>query len=200
MSALCQRMALWFVGLPGSGKSSVARETLRLLQERDLDPVHLEMDQRRKEYIPDPQYTREEREQAYTMFAEEAAELVAQGGCVLMDGTANELRWRRQAREFVGKVGGFAEVYVACSLETAMQREAERPQGKVKAELYRKALERQRTGREFPGLGDVVGVDVPFEQDPRAELTLDSEARPPQENAWLVLAYLESLDTPAGQE
>lgn len=194
MNALCKRMALWFVGLPGSGKSSVARETLGLLQEHGLEPVHLEMDQRRKQYIPAPQYTREERDKAYAMFADEAAELVAQGHCVLMDGTANELRWRRQARKRIAQVGGFAEVYVACSLETAMQRESARPQGKVAAELYRKALERQRTGRQFPGLGDVVGVDVPFEQDPLAELTLDSEARPPEENARLVMAYLEDLD------
>lgn len=191
MSPLCRKQALWFVGLPGSGKSSVAREVQRLLEQRGLSPVHLEMDQRRKVYIPNPRYTEQEREKAYAMFVNEALELVRQGECVLMDGTAYKLKMRRLARERIAPVGKFAEVHVACSLETAMQRESARPHGKVKAELYRQALERQRTGKEFPGLGEVVGVDVPFEADPQAELQLDSERLAAEENAKLVLAYLE---------
>jgi len=195
VSALCARQALWFVGLPGSGKSSVAREVLRLLRERGVEPVHLEMDERRRVYFPAPEYSAEEREKAYAMFVDEAAALMAQGRCVLMDGTACELAMRRRAREILGRIGGFAEVHVACSLETAMQRESARPKGRVKAELYRKALERKRTGRQFPGLGEVVGVDVPFEEDPDAELRLDSEELDATAGALRVLAFLERLDS-----
>lgn len=190
-TSLCRQQALWFVGLPGSGKSSVAREVLRLLHERGVQAIHLEMDVLRKHYIPNPQYTRQERERAYTLFAEEAAYLVEGGACVLMDGTANELRLRRLARQRIEKAGFFAEVHVACSLQTAMERESQRPEGKVKADLYRKALERQRTGKQFEGLGEVVGVDVPFEVDPEAELQLDSETHSAKENARLVIEFLQ---------
>jgi len=41
--------------------------------------------------------------------------------------------------------------------------------------LYAKALDRRRTGREYPGLGEVIGVDAPFEKDPGAECVVDSE-------------------------
>jgi len=45
---------MWFVGLPGSGKSSVARSVFQALREKGLDVVHLEMDARRKAYFPHP--------------------------------------------------------------------------------------------------------------------------------------------------
>jgi adenylylsulfate kinase len=56
-----------------------------------------------------------------------------------------------------------------------MQRESERPQGKVMADLYAKALKRRETGRDFPGLGQVVGVDVQFEKNPAAELRVEND-------------------------
>lgn len=183
----CSGRALWFVGLPGSGKSTIAKKVLTLLHAAGATATLLEMDQRRKVYIPSPEYTREERHKAYAMFVDEAAALVAAGDCVLMDGTANELAIRQSARQ---RIPDFAEIYVACSLETAIKRESERPKGKVKAELYAKALERKRTGREFPGLGQVVGVDVPFEVNPEAEVTLDSETATPEENARKVISWL----------
>lgn len=183
----CQGMALWFVGLPGSGKSSVARRVHELLRAGGVDAVHLEMDARRKHYFPAPKYTKEEREQAYTMFVNEAASLAAEGHCVLMDGTAYEVRMRHLARE---RIARFAEVFVACTLETAIERESKRPQGQIMAGLYRKALERQRTGEQFADLGQVVGVDVPFEEDPEAELRLDSERLDVEQCAQRVLEFL----------
>ncbi len=181
------RRALWFVGLPGSGKSTVARLVYQLLLAMGVDAVLLEMDARRKEYFPAPDYTREEREKAYAMFVDEAASLVERGACVVMDGTACKRSMRRYARE---RIKNFIEIHVACSLQTAMEREASRPEGKVRAELYRQALERRRTGREFPGLGEVIGVDVPFEANPLAELVLDSEITLPEDCAAAVMDYL----------
>ena len=183
----CRAQALWFVGLPGSGKSSVARLTLQLLLALGAPALHLEMDARRKVYFPEPNYSPEEREQAYRLFIAEAAELVASGACVLMDGTANRLALRREARALIPR---FTEVHVVCSLETAMRREAERPEGRVRAGLYAQARERKRTGVPVPGLGEVVGVDVPFEVDPQAELVLDSEVLSPEDCAVAVVDHL----------
>jgi adenylylsulfate kinase len=55
-----------------------------------------------------------------------------------------------------------------------MKREAARPEGTVMAGLYDKAMKRKATGQKFEGLGQVIGVDVPFEEDPAAELVLDA--------------------------
>jgi adenylylsulfate kinase len=163
--------AIWVVGLPGSGKSTLARGLRDALRSRGVDAVLLQMDERRKAYFPEPEYTPEEREAAYRMFAEEAAGLVREGRNVIMDGSAHRVAMRRVARK---KIFRFAEIFVECDLETAMAREAARPAGKVMADLYRKALERKETGRYFDGLGDVIGVDVPFERDPLAEFVVDN--------------------------
>lgn len=180
--------AVWFTGLPGSGKSTLARGATETLRERGLDVVHLEMDARRKEYFPEPEYTERERRQAYAMFADEAADLCVRGRNVIMDAAAHRISFRRRARE---RIARFAEIHVGCSVEEAMRRESERPQGKVKADLYRKALERQRTGREFEGLGEVVGVDVPFEEDPEAELSFDNTALSREEALRKVMHFLD---------
>ncbi len=188
----CRGVALWFVGLPGSGKSTVARLVHRTLLDMGVDAVHLEMDARRVAYaarIAAGAYTEQGREQAYAMFVQEAAELAQAGRCVLMDGTAYRLALRREARE---RIPVFVEVHVDCSLETAMAREADRPKGRVVAEMYAKALERKRTGARYPELGEVVGVDVPFEVDPGAELRLDSEELSAEACAQKVVDYLRS--------
>ncbi|WP_245587862.1 adenylyl-sulfate kinase [Desulfovibrio inopinatus] len=167
-----QGAAIWFTGLPGCGKSSIARAVRDALAVKGLPVIWLEMDRQRKIYVPHPQYTTEERHQAYALFAKEAAQLVAEGHIVLMDGTAPEKSMRNTAREQIER---FAEVHIQCSLKTAMERESKRPEGKVMAGLYAKAVKRKATGEQFEGLGEVIGVDTPFEVDPNAELILNSE-------------------------
>jgi len=164
--------ALWFTGLPGCGKSTVARAVLEALRQRGLDPVWLQMDARRKHYTPRPLYTAKEREEAYRRFAEEAASLADAGAVVLMDGSAPKRAMRDYARE---RIERFAEVHLRCGISTAMRRESARPEGLVMAGLYAKAMRRKVSGQKVEGLGQVIGVDVPFEEDPRAELVLDAE-------------------------
>lgn len=179
--------AVWVVGLPGSGKSNLARSVTAALAEWGFDPVHLQMDERRKVYFPEPKYTSEEREAAYKLFAEEAAALVQEGRAVVMDGSAYKAAFRDYARSLIPR---FCEIHVQCSLEAAMAREGKRPEGLVMAGLYAKALERQRTGHQFPGLGEVIGVDVPFEQSPQAECVINNEHIPKQETRERALAFL----------
>lgn len=164
--------AVWFVGLPGSGKSTIARAVYEALHKQGVNVVHLEMDALRKTFFPNPTYDAEERRAAYAMFVQEGRKHAQQGALVLLDGTAAALHMRTKAREAFDQ---FAEVYIKCSLEAAIKRESARPQGKVMAELYHKALDRIKTGRQYTGLGQVVGVDVPFEENPNAELVLEND-------------------------
>lgn len=180
--------AVWVVGLPGSGKSNLARALTQDFADQGLDVVHLQMDEQRKAYFPDPKYTPEEREAAYRMFAEEAADLTRQGKAVVMDGSAYKAQMREYARSLIPK---FAEIHVRCSLETAMRREAKREQGLVMADLYKKAILRKETGKPCPGLGQVIGVDVPFEQNPQAELIIDNDHIPKEQTRDLALEFLQ---------
>lgn len=181
--------AVWFVGLPGSGKSALARGVRKYLEEKGYDPLSLQMDKLRKKYVPDPKYTPEERDRAYGAFVDEAAGLVRQGRVVLMDGAAYKRSMRDYARQ---RIPRFAEVHVQCDLEEAMRREAGRPEGLVMADLYAKALRRKRTGEQFEGLGEVIGVDVDFEVDPGAEFIIDNTHLPKAETLRKTLHFLDT--------
>jgi adenylylsulfate kinase len=179
--------AVWFVGLPGSGKSSVARGVVDVLKNQGRDIVYLQMDVRRKVYFPKPMYTPEERARAYELFADEGASLAAQGKGVIMDGTAPKRLMRARARK---KIASFAEVYVYCPLHVAMQREGNRSKGLVMAGLYAKALERKEKGIEIPGLGQVIGVDIPFEVNEHAECVVPNDTLTRDQAVALVLDWI----------
>ncbi|MGL1862219.1 MAG: adenylyl-sulfate kinase [Pseudodesulfovibrio sp.] len=181
--------AVWFVGLPGSGKTTLAKGVHEYMYAQGLDVVGLQMDKRRHLYFPDPKYTIEEREKAYAMFVDEAAQLVKQGKGVLMDGSAYKISMRTYARQ---RIPRFAEVFVRCDLDEAIVREENRPNGAIIADLYRKALRRQKTGEQFEGLGEVVGVDVEFEVDADAELIIDNTLYTKEETLGKTLHFLDS--------
>ncbi len=178
---------LWFVGLPGSGKSTIARHVYEALRTQIPRLSLLQMDEWRKTHASQGGYSREEREAAYHAFASMAAQRIREGEHLLLDGTAYRLRMRQEARSQITR---FAEIYISCPLEIAMQREAARPQGLVMAEMYRKALWRKQTGQPVPDLGEVIGIDVPFEIDPHAECSLDSSQMSPEIACDRVLAWL----------
>ncbi len=167
-----QSLVIWFTGLPGSGKSSVCNYVRDSLKEKGFAVLVLRMDEQRRKYFPDPKYTSEERQKAYELFADDAVRAARPGRPVLLDATAPQVSMRRAVRD---RVPRFAEVHIKCSLSTAMRREKSRPEGLVMADLYAKALERKKTGKEFPGLGRVIGVDVPFEMDPEAEMIIEND-------------------------
>lgn len=178
---------IWFVGLPGAGKSTYAQAVYQALRKKRVDVKYLIMDERRKTYFPEPKYTEAERTQAYRLFADEAAHIAYHGRNVIMDGTAHRLSMREYMRQLVPR---FAEILVRCSLETAMQRESNRPEGKITADLYKKALIRKESGAQFEGLGEVIGVDAEFEENPSAECVIDSNHESIEQGCDKVLSFL----------
>ena len=94
---------------------------------------------------------------------------------------------REQMRRLIPR---FAEIFVRCSLETAMQRERDRPEGTVMADLYEKALNRKKTGIQIEGLGEVIGVDTEFEENLSAECIIDSERESIEQGRDKVLAFV----------
>jgi adenylylsulfate kinase len=178
---------IYITGLPGSGKSTIAQALLKLLASQKIEATYVRLDEIRKEIVPEPHYTKEERERVYQTYAERGLELVGQGKNVILDATAHRKKWRDFVR---ARVKNFIEVYIKCSLETCIKRETERKEGLVMADIYKKALERKKTGKDFPGLGEVIGVDVPYEENEGAEVIIESNILSAEEAAQRISSLL----------
>ena len=99
--------AIWITGVPGCGKSTVARAAASRLAERGAPVRLLELDAIRKVLTPHPAYTDAEREVVYRSLVFMAVALTEAGVPVIIDATAHRRAWRELARASVAR---FAEV------------------------------------------------------------------------------------------
>jgi adenylylsulfate kinase len=178
---------IWLTGLPGSGKTTIAQEFLALIDASE--PLEtLRLDVFRKRIIPDPQYTEEERDNVYNSLGVMASLLHKHGVNVLIDATAHRKKWRDRARN---QINTFYEVYVRCPIDICMQRESNRLDDLIVSDMYRKALERKRNQKagklvDEYDVGDVVGIDVPYEEPEHPELIIETDTLSAGEGARLL--------------
>ena len=147
--------AVWFTGLPASGKTSIAEETCRMLSERGITVVLFDSDDLRRVLTPQPHYTDEERDWFYGVIAYLAEHLTESGVNVAISATAPRLSYRAAARLHIEK---FAEVYVDCPEAVCRARD---PKG-----LWKKADSGEI--RTLPGPG------IPYEKPALPEIHIDS--------------------------
>ncbi len=158
--------------MPGSGKTTIAREVADRLKDDKLKV--LQLDEIRPVVTPHPRYTEEERDIVYSFLAYTAKVLTECGINVIIDATANRKRYRQLARTLIPR---FAEVYVSCSLDTCMKREAERRAEFAPKGIYQKA---KTQGAAVPG------VNVAYEPTEHPEITIDSERTTPSQAAEII--------------
>lgn len=174
---------LWLTGLPGSGKTTIAREVEELLTKEGVSTVVLAMDELRKFLTSDPKYTEEEREIVYRALVLLAQNIVEHSRkSVIMDATGNRRHFRNLARE---RIKEFAEVYVKCAIEVCKARESSRDHPLVEKNMYRKA----QAGRLQGGLP---GVTAPYEEPAAPEVEVSSDALTPVEAAKEIMNYVRS--------
>ncbi|MCZ7362896.1 MAG: adenylyl-sulfate kinase [Candidatus Methanoperedens sp.] len=163
--------AVWFTGLPGSGKTAIASRTSTLLEKKGIKVKILQLDEIRRVLTPEPKYTDEERDIVYASLAYMAKLLTECGVNVFIDATANRRRYRDAARKIIPD---FAEVFIRCPIETCMEREAKR-----KAVFSPKGIYKESTGAG----ATVPGVNVPYEEPLKPEIIIDSDKMSPYESA-----------------
>jgi adenylylsulfate kinase len=156
--------AIWITGIPGSGKSAIARAAAAELEARGERVQVLELDALRRALTPHPTYEAAEREAVYRTLVVIARVLTGAGIPVIIDATAHRREWRDLAR---ASIGTFAEVQLLCPLEVARDRERSRPAGNHPTGIYARAGQ--------PGAA-VPGVDVAYEAALAPELTIDTTA------------------------
>ncbi|MDZ7700353.1 MAG: adenylyl-sulfate kinase [Deltaproteobacteria bacterium] len=174
---------MWITGLPGSGKTAVARELERIADEGHVDLLILHLDELRQFLTPEPRYTDEERELVYRALVSLAEWLVREGRRnVLIDATGNRQAFRDLARE---RIHEFAEIYLNCPLKVCQEREAGRKTGLVETDLYQKARTHQLEGK-------MPGVTTPYEAPKRPELEIPTQQLSPRESAEQIMNYVHS--------
>jgi len=173
--------AIWITGLPGSGKSSLARGTASELEAFGERVVVLELNAIRKFLTPAPTYAPAERDVVYRALVGMAALLTSAGVPVIVDATAHRRVWRDLARALIDR---FAEVQLACTLEVCRERERRRTEGNAPRGLY------ARAGK--PG-ATVPGVDVPYEPALSPELAIDTATEDAQTSIRRIVGLARGL-------
>jgi adenylylsulfate kinase len=168
---------LWFTGLSGSGKSTIAHLVGPELDRRGLVVEYLDGDNVRTHLSKELGFSKEDRDTHIERVGWVASRLTRQGGAVIAAAISPYEATRRIARELVEEFGTFVEVYVKASVDECAKRD-------VKG-LYEKAFKGEI--KEFTGVND------PYEEPTDPELVLDTEAHSPEESAELVIAELERL-------
>jgi bifunctional enzyme CysN/CysC len=164
---------LWFTGLSGSGKSTIANTLERRLHAMGRHTYMLDGDNIRHGLNKDLGFTDADRVENIRRVAE-AARLFVDAGLIVMVSFISPFRSeRRMARELFGE-GEFIEIFVDTPLEVCEERD---PKG-----LYRKA----RAGL----IRNFTGIDSTYEPPERAELSLTTSRASPDALAEMVLAEL----------
>ena len=168
---------LWFTGLSGSGKTTIAHLVGPELDARGLVVEYLDGDTVRTHLSKGLGFTKEDRDTHIERVGWVASRLTRQGGVVIAAAISPYEETRQKARTLVDDVGTFVEVYVKASVDACARRD-------VKG-LYEKAFKGEIT--EFTGVSD------PYEEPSSPELVLDTELLEPEESAAAVVAKLEEL-------
>ncbi len=164
---------VWFTGLSGSGKSTIANIVERKLHQLGRHTYMLDGDNVRHGLNRDLGFTEEDRVENIRRVAEVSGLMVDAGLIVLVSFISPFRAERRLARERLAE-GEFIEVFVDTPIEVAEQRD---PKG-----LYKKA----RQGE----LKNFTGIDSPYERPENPEIRIDSTVTSAEEAADIVVAFI----------
>ena len=167
---------VWFTGLSGSGKSTIANLVEKKLHALGRHTYLLDGDNVRHGLNKDLGFTEADRVENIRRVGEVARLMVDAGLIVLVSFISPFKEERRMARALVQQ-GEFCEVFVDTPLDVAEQRD---PKG-----LYKKA----RRG-ELPNF---TGIDSPYEPPEHAEVRVDTTLAPPDEAAEIIVARLRAM-------
>ena len=173
-----QGFTVFFTGLSGSGKSTIANALLVKLLELGGRPVTLlDGDHVRKNLSSELGFSREHRDLNILRIAYVASEITKNGGIAICAPIAPYAATRQKVRDMIEPQGGFLEVHVATSIEVCESRDRKGLYAKARAGII----------KEFTGISD------PYEAPEKPEMRIDTGELTPDLAAHRILIKLESL-------
>jgi sulfate adenylyltransferase len=173
-----QGFTLFFTGLSGAGKSTIANALRAKLMEIGGRPVTLlDGDAVRKHLSSELGFSKEHRNLNVLRIGYVASEITKNGGIAIAAPIAPYALARRQVRELIETYGGFVEVHVATPLEECERRD--------RKGLYK--LAREGKIKQF------TGIDDPYETPFAPEVRIDTTAFSPDEAANAIIIELEGM-------
>ncbi len=173
-----QGVTIFFTGLSGSGKSTIANALLvKLLEIGDRPVTLLDGDHVRQNLSSELGFSKEHRDLNIQRIGYVASEVCKNGGIAICAPIAPYTATRRAVREMNEAFGGFVEVHVATSVEVCEQRDRKGLYAKARAGII----------KEFTGISD------PYEVPENPEITIDTADLSPDLAAHRVIVKLESM-------
>lgn len=173
-----QGFTIFFTGLSGSGKSTIANALMVKLLEDGRRPVTLlDGDVVRKHLSSELTFSKEHRDLNIQRIGYVASEITKNGGIAICAPIAPYKRTRAAVRDLIESLGGFLEIHVATSLEECERRD--------RKGLYK--LAREGKIKEFTGISD------PYEEPENPEVLINTEELTPDLAAHQIMLKLENL-------
>ncbi|HEV8602624.1 MAG TPA: adenylyl-sulfate kinase [Gaiellaceae bacterium] len=169
---------LWFTGLSGAGKTTIAQIVGPELERSGLLVEYLDGDAVRTHLSKGLGFSKEDRDTNIERIGWVASRLTRQGAAVLVSAISPYEETRRKARSMIEEFGPFVEVFVQVTVEEAARRD-------VKG-LYEKAFRGE--------IDHFTGVSDPYEVPVSPEVRIDTESLSPEESARVILEKLAELD------
>ena len=167
-------VTVWLTGLSGSGKTTICRLAEQQLRSEGRMVERLDGDEIRARLCPDLGFSRQDRFRNVERTAY-VSKLLTRNGVIVL---ASLISPYRAMRELVRReVNPFVEIYVKCSLEECIRRDAKG--------LYRKALHGE--------IENFTGISDPYEEPDHPDLVIDTERGTADECVRLLINYIKGL-------
>ena len=173
-----QGFTVFFTGLSGSGKSTVANALMVKLMEMGGRPVSLlDGDVVRKHLSSELGFSKEHRDLNIQRIGYVASEITKNGGIAICAPIAPYTQTRRVVREMIEPVGGFVEIHVSTPIEVCEVRDRKGLYAKARAGLIK----------------GFTGIDDPYEVPENPEVEIDTSDVTPDMLPHRIIVKLESL-------
>lgn len=175
---LVQPWTIWITGLSGSGKSTICKELIEILNGHSLRYEYIRADDIRQFLTPNPTFSVQEKEWVYRSSILIAQLMNNQGVNAIIDSVDGRGEGRKLGKEVIPN---FKVVWIDCPLDLCIEREKYREDRAEIYDLYQRALQGEL---KLPGLG----YDYAYDKSPL--LKLDSSVLSARESAEAIACLM----------